>query len=156
MGTSGHLSCIYLLSYVHQTPSLCGLCPVLALASSCRRGGACAHTTAPWAERSEDQNRRAARGHGSRGNGKVTTVRGLSRALWARWLLSWAPGGRIGFQQVDGGGPPATLLFNSLSRGCALKTWSNHPTSPEPQPKWLKKATAPQGLQFTVRVCICT
>lgn len=117
MGTNGHLSCVYLLLYVHQTPSLCGLCPVLVPGLQATSEEQPVHTRLQaWGERSEDQNRRAARGHGGRGNGKVTAVRGISRALWNRWLLSWAPGGRIGFQQVDGGRPPGTLLFNLLSR----------------------------------------
>lgn len=53
-------------------------------------------------------------------------------------------------------GPRAHCCLIYLAEGCALKIWSNHPTSPEPQPKWLKKAMTPQGLQFTVLVCICT
>lgn len=41
---------------------------------------------------------------GAAGRERSLVLSGESgEALWNRWLLSWAPVGRIGFQQVDVG-----------------------------------------------------
>lgn len=47
------------------------------------------------------------------------------KALWNRWLLSWASEKWIGFQQVEVGSGHTAILVG-LAEGCVLKIWFNH------------------------------
>lgn len=53
-----------------------------------------------------------------------------------------------------GGAPGHTAILVGLAEGCILKIWSNHPTSPKPQPKWRDKGEVLPEASSLLRLCV--